>query len=480
MVTSPNGSAGAFKADWTPLAQHQVTIWPDADEAGAKYANDVDIALAALGLVDVKIIIPPQGVAGGWDAADALAEGWTPEQALALAEAAQPAAQVLHGAHGSPRRTQPDGHREEEDNAGREQGSDGRRGKRPPPQRDRVIEIGAGCDLWHSADKKCYATVEIDDHLENFELTSRDFRRWLSGVYYDQTGSAAGSQALQDASAVLEQLAIRGPEYEPHLRVAGADVALYIDLGDPTWRAVQVTCAGWQVVARPPVKFIRSPAMKALPEPEAGSSIDTLRRFVNVETDADFILMVAWLIGAFAPEGPYPILLINGEQGTAKSTLAKMLAALIDPRAAALRALPRDTRELAIAGNKGRALAYDNISRLPEELSDAICRMAAGGGFVTRELHSDSNEVIFDAQRPLILNGIPDLASRADLSDRALHITLSPIAPEARRTERELFADFEAARPAILGALLDALSSVLRNRETIAVERVERMADFCM
>ncbi len=106
--------------------------------------------------------------------------------------------------------------------------------------------------------------------------------------------------------------------------------------------------------------------------------------------------------------------------------------------------------------------------------------MAAGGGFVTRELHSGRDEVIFHAQHPIIWNGVPDLANPAGLSDPALNVTLAPIAPEARRTERELFADVEAARPAILGGLRDAVSSALRNRKTVAVERVERRADFGM
>ncbi len=99
---------------------------------------------------------------------------------------------------------------------------------------------------------------------------------------------------------------------------------------------------------------------------------------------------------------------------------------------------------------------------------------------MTRELHSDKAEVLFDAQRPVILNGIPNLGTRADLADRALAITLAPISPEARRTERELFAAFESARPEILGALLDGVSSALRNSAAVRLHRVERMADFAL
>ena len=74
--------------------------------------------------------------------------------------------------------------------------------------------------------------------------------------------------------------------------------------------------------------------MRALPEPEAGESVDRLRGYVNVPADDDFILLVAWLVGAFRPKGPYPILRVNGEWGSAKSTLCRILRELIDPNEA--------------------------------------------------------------------------------------------------------------------------------------------------
>jgi hypothetical protein len=220
--------------------------------------------------------------------------------------------------------------------------------------------------------------------------------------------------------------------------------------------------------------------MRPLPEPEAGTSIDALRGFCNVASDADFQLLVGFLVGTLHPSGPYAMTLINGEQGTAKSTLARMLVALVDPRSAALRALPRDERDLAVAAHNGRLLAFDNVSAVPHALSDALCRLATGGGFGTRELHSDRDEVIFDARRPIVLNGIPDLAARPDLGDRAVTVTLQPIEPKARRPESELWAAFEVARPEILGALLDAVSSALRHLPTTQLDGYERMADFAL
>src|SRR5206468_11391963 len=100
--------------------------------------------------------------------------------------------------------------------------------------------------------------------------------------------------------------------------------------------------------------------------------------------------------------------------------------------------------------------AFDNLSQLPTWLSDALCRLASGGSFAVRQLYTDEDEVLFRASRPLLVNGIEDVISRADLADRAIFLMLAPIGEQQRRAETELWREFEVARPRILGALLDA------------------------
>jgi hypothetical protein len=102
--------------------------------------------------------------------------------------------------------------------------------------------------------------------------------------------------------------------------------------------------------------------------------------------------------------GPYPLLAIFGEQGSAKTVLSKLLKALIDPNAAPARALSREERELMIAANNGYLLAFDNLSALSLWLSDALCRLASGGSFAVRQLYTDDEEVLFEAARPILLN----------------------------------------------------------------------------
>ena len=129
--------------------------------------------------------------------------------------------------------------------------------------------------------------------------------------------------------------------------------------------------------------------------------------------------------------GPYPVLVLSGEQGSAKSTLSAILRALLDPNTAPLRALPREDRDLFIAATNGHVLTFDNVSGLRAWTSDTLCRLATGGGFAVRQLYTDLDEVLFDAARPVILNGIEDMVERADLADRAVFLTLEPI-PEER------------------------------------------------
>ena len=271
-----------------------------------------------------------------------------------------------------------------------------------------------------------------------------------------------------------------GPERVVHIRVGGLDGRLYLDLGDKKWRSVEIDAAGWRVIDNPPVRFRRAAGMKPLPMPVKGGSVEALRSFLNLQSDADFVLVVAWALACLRDRGPYPVLVLSGGQGSARSTFSAILRATLDPNTAPLRAFPREDRDLFIAASNGHVLAFDNLSGLPPWISDTLCRLATGGGFAVRQLYSDQDEVLFDAARPVILNGIEDIVTRPDLADRALFLTLEPISEERRRPEAELWTAFEAERPRILGALLDAVVEGLKRLPGTRLPKLPRMADFAL
>jgi hypothetical protein len=169
---------------------------------------------------------------------------------------------------------------------------------------------------------------------------------------------------------------------------------------------------------------------------------------------------------------------IEGEQGAAKSTTARILRLLVDPNTAPLRALPREERDAFITASNSHVIVFDNISTVPGWLSDTLCRLATGGGFAVRKLWSDDDESLFDAERPAILTGIEDMVTRPDLADRSIFVSLEPINDDRRMAEEDLWAAFEAERPGILGALYDALAHGLASLPDIQLAELPRMADF--
>jgi hypothetical protein len=346
-------------------------------------------------------------------------------------------------------------------------------------QATRLVELAAGAELFHTPEREAFATVAVDGHRETWSLKSTPFRLWLRSCYFGATGAAPNSQAIQDALGVLESRALFvGPELRVFVRLAWHDGAIYLDLANDRWEAVRITPRGWEIVTDPAVRFRRTKGMALLPHPVHGWALDALRPFVNVAREGDWVLVVAWLLAAVRPAGPYPILALHGEQGSAKSSMARALRALIDPNTSPLRAEPRDGRDVMIGAKNAWCLAYDNLSSLPGWLSDALCRLSTGGGFATRELYTDDEEVLFEAQRPVILNGIEEVASQGDLLDRMLVLDLPGIEEDQRRREDTFNQAFEAARPQILGALLDAVSGALRELPNVRLQTYPRMADF--
>lgn len=345
-----------------------------------------------------------------------------------------------------------------------------------------LVEIGkADAHLFHDEAGELYGTVAVGGHEETHRLRSTGFRRWLTGRFYRDHATAPANEAVTQARTVLEYEAqFNGPCEAVFLRVAEHEGDLWIDMGDTEWQAIHVTRSGWSVEAKSPVRFVRGRTCVPFPIPQKGGSLTALLPFLRAAlvTDPHYVLAVAWVIGAFHPKGPYTILCVNGEQGTGKSSGSRFARALTDPSALPLRSAPKEERDLCVAGNGNRVVAFDNLSSLPGWLSDALCRLSTGGGFGTRQLYTDDDEAIFSGTRPVLLNGIPVLTDAGDLRDRAL-LAAWPLLPKgSKRREKALAKEFREAHPRIFGAILDALVAALAHGEESDEEGEFRMADF--
>lgn len=341
-----------------------------------------------------------------------------------------------------------------------------------------LVELAATASLFHCPDGEAYATYPVDDHEETSKVKAKAFKLWLTRQFYETYQRAAGSQALQDALGVLEGEAIFvGDKHEVHLRTAVHGESIVHDLCNSTWQVVIIDKDGWQVVDKSPVKFRRAKAMQALPNPERGGSLDELRALLNIGDD-EWSLVAAWMVAAMRPGKPVPILCLHGEQGSAKSTTARAVRSLIDPSSSPVRAEPKHTHDLSIVANNDWTVVFDNLSHMPGPLSDALCRLSTGGGFSTRKLYDNEEEVIFNALRPVILTGIEEVVTRGDLIDRSLLVSLPAIAEHKRVTEAEFWRKYEGLLPSMFGGLLTAVSTAIARLPDVQLAGLPRMADF--
>jgi hypothetical protein len=302
-------------------------------------------------------------------------------------------------------------------------------------------------------------------------------RALLARQYFRRTQRAAPQQALADALLVIEGLAQETEPEQLHLRVADHLGARWLDLGDADGRAIRIEANGWEMVVEAPVLFKRTALMAALPVPERDGDLGELFGLVNVSPD-DRPLLAAWLVSTLYPSIAHPVLTFLGEQGTGKSSAARMIVQIADASPVPLRKAARDADSWVTAAAGSWLVGLDNLSSIPDWLSDSICRAVTGDGDVRRKLYTDGEHAVFAFRRCVLLNGIDLGALRGDLAERLLHIELDRIPDDRRRLEAAIQEAFVKSHARILGAVLDLAASVARVLPSVALGSSPRMADF--
>lgn len=302
-------------------------------------------------------------------------------------------------------------------------------------------------------------------------------RAELAAEYLAEYGTPPTQQALADALTAIEGMCLSAEPTRLWLRVAEHDGALWIDTGNDAGQVIRVSPDGWQVADTAPVLHRRTALTAPMPTPTPGGDLDELWSLLNV-AERDRPVLVGFMVAALLPEIPHPILSLGGEQGTGKSTASRIIATTLDPSTVPLRKAPRDHDTWTTAAAGSHVVALDNLSGMPEWLSDALCRASTGDGDVRRRLYSDGDLYVSSFRRVVIVNGIDLGTVRDDLADRLVTVELHRIEDTDRRREDDLARRWEAAAPGILGGLLDLTAQVLAILPTVRLDRAPRMADF--
>jgi hypothetical protein len=315
---------------------------------------------------------------------------------------------------------------------------------------------------------------------ETIRLRSTRARLFFLHQYTVAFGKPPTDTALR---GVLDELVARatfGDEvHSVFIRQARHNGAIYIDRGTPDGSAYEIDKVGWHIIARPRVRFLRVPGMLALPEAifvDPREGLLKLKEVTRFQTERDNVLVIGFLLDTLGGEGPYCVLVITGEPGSAKSTLAKLIGFLVDPRRDYLLSAPKSKRDVYISASNRGVVAFNNLSTLEPAISDAICTATEGGVDSQRALYTDGDESSIYAKTPFILVSIGNVVTRGDLADRTLKTELAAIPPSDRIPEPEFWAKVQLAAPIILGALLGALSEGLRRYDNLDTSNLPRIA----
>lgn len=299
--------------------------------------------------------------------------------------------------------------------------------------------------------------------------------RWLTKLLYDHEGRAPTNDGLVGAKRVLDMLAHHtGDVRELYTRAAFNEGAVYYQLGPG--RVVKVDESGWCLDPEPPVTFRSVKNLRELPNPQPGGDLQKVAEWVNLKTDRDRRLYLAYVTLVALAHIPRPILQATGVMGAGKSTACRVVKRMLDPTSS--EAITMDRRDFLQKASHCFVMMLDNQNSLPEWALDSLCRLVTGESDSKRVLYTDDEDLVWSMKRGVLLNGINPPSERSDVQDRTLPIELERIDKRKRLPEDDFWMQFSLALPELLGAIFDALSGALRNRHSVDLAERPRLADW--
>ena len=309
---------------------------------------------------------------------------------------------------------------------------------------------------------------------EPVPLTSRCYS-WLRRLMWEEEGRSVSGEYLKMAAGTLSAHAeFSGESRQLYTRAAWHEGALYYELRPG--KVVRVGPGGWTFEANPPVLFRRYVNLRALPDPEAGGSLDVLDELVNLKSERDRRLFKAYLVTLPLEHVGRPIFNASGAMGSGKTTIGRVAKRTWDPTAPeTVRFDPRDFLQKAM---HAYIVMLDNQNTIPEWAADTTCRLVTGEADSKRRLYTDDEDVIIELRRAVILNGINVPTERGDVLDRSLVVELERIPDGERKTEEQIWELFAREHPGLLGVLFNVLSRAIALKPSIKLSRRPRLADW--
>lgn len=248
-------------------------------------------------------------------------------------------------------------------------------------------------------------------------------------------------------------------------------------LADREWSLILIKAKGWKKAKSKKLKFLRSVFDEAQVEPVGGGNLlNLLGKYINMDQDS-IALFVVHVVQAFSRYSSHFAAILSSNKGTGKTTLTKVMRALVDPSETGATLMPSSEGDLKNMLANNYMVAFDNTAALSGSVSNVLCAAITGSKAAKRKLYTDCDEIVLNLHNLVVLNGIDIVPYKSDLAERSLLFELQPIDKEKRKTDAEFWGNFEKNRPKILGAIFDTLVKAMELMPMVEHKDLHRMAD---
>lgn len=310
-------------------------------------------------------------------------------------------------------------------------------------------------------------------------IRSSDFGDFIAAQLFKNDITAGKDTIEQVKNSLSGKALFEKTQYPLSVRVAkDKNKDYWYDLGEG--RLVKINENGWAVSNKPPILFRNLSHQIPQPLPVNDGSLDDLFELINIKDEQNKLLLKVMTVAGFISGFPHPVIVLNGQKGSAKSTCLRLLKSVIDPSQADLLAPINDMNILTQTISHHWLTCFDNLSFIRQEVSDSFCRICTGGATSTRQLYKDDSNIVRRFKSMVAINGISNVIVNPDLFDRSIMIELKPIDEEHRLLDEEINTRLEKIKPGVLGACLDAAAKAIKIKSSIELKKKVRMADFAV
>ena len=165
-----------------------------------------------------------------------------------------------------------------------------------------------------------------------------------------------------------------------HRRIAGSinKGKIVYFLADDRWTSFIVTAKGYKSGRSKKLKFLKSALDDEQVSPkDGGDLLKLMAKYVNLSHD-ELVLFVIFLVQSFSRSSSHFAAILSASKGTGKSTLTKLIRAIVDPSKAGVTIMPSNDSDLKTLLASSYLACFDNTAALSTQFSNLLCAAITG------------------------------------------------------------------------------------------------------